>query len=139
MNARVFLDTNIFVYAFDNSEQEKKNKSLELIENKAQEGQLIISTQVLQEFYVVVSRKLDHPLTEDQAEEVLRKLGNLPIVQVDPDLIFSAVSLSKSSQISFWDALIVRAAIRGGCKTLYSEDLQHHQKFDTVQIVNPFK
>jgi predicted nucleic acid-binding protein len=93
---------------------------------------------VLQEFYVTVTRKLARPLEAGVASEVVSSFAELPIVQFDSELIVSAIHRSRSSQLSFWDALIVQAAIEGHASTLYTEDLQDRQLLDGLRVVNPF-
>ncbi len=134
---KVFFDTNILVYLFDAGAAVKQRRCRELIESHTRAGETLLSTQVLQEFYVAVTRKLATPLEPSVAYEALRELAVLPTVRVDIPLILSAVQLSRQRQVSFWDALIVRAAIEGGASTLYSEGLQHGQLFDTLTVQNP--
>jgi len=137
-NDRSFVDTNVFVYLFDADAPQKRAVARRLLDDGAAAGRLVLSTQVLKEFYVTVTRKLAAPLAEDDALEATRSLGELPMVQVDPELIYAAISLSRRHQLSFWDALIVRSAVAADCKRLLSEDLQHGQEIDGVQVENPF-
>lgn len=93
---------------------------------------------MLKEFYVTVTRKLAKPLSDDEALDATRALGELPVVQVDAETIYAAISLSQRHRLSFWDALVIRAAVTGGCAVLFSEDLQHGQEIDGVRVENPF-
>jgi predicted nucleic acid-binding protein len=138
MTDRVFLDTNILVYAFDRGEPDKRAKALSILEDLAHKGVAVISTQVLQEFYVTVTRKLSPPLPETEAEAALHHLSRLPCVLIDQALIHSAIRLTRKHNFSLWDALILQSAIKGGCKTLLTEDLQHSFRLDDLQITNPF-
>jgi predicted nucleic acid-binding protein len=136
---KFFFDTNILVYLFDRGAPAKQRRARELLESHTRAGETLLSTQVLQEFYVAVTHKLATPLELGVAHEAVRELAVLPVVRVDIPLILSAIPLSQQRQISFWDALIVRAALEGGASILYSEDLQHGQPFDTLTIQNPLQ
>lgn len=136
---RVFLDTNILVYLFDQDAPDKKATAQKILSEKGARGEALISTQVLQEFYVAVTRKLAVPLPSEIAEQALRNLVDLPTIQVDPAMVLSAVAKSRRHGFSFWDSLIIEAAIAGRAKVLFSEDIQHGQKIDGLQIKNPFE
>lgn len=141
MTARVFLDTSILVYSFDSSETQKQARAMEILDGSARdydEAQFVLSTQVLQEFYVTVVRKLAVPLDEDDAERAVTRLARLPVVQIDTPMILSAISTSRKRGMSLWDALIVRAAMDGGCDILLTEDLSQDQAVDGLEIRNPF-
>jgi len=135
---RVFFDTNILVYLFDADAAEKKKRACFLFESEASAGRAVLSTQVLQEFYVVVTRKLAVPLDPKAAEDIVRNLSVLPIVPIDTDRILSAIGRSRRMQFSFWDALIIEAALAAGAKRLLSEDLHHGEVIDSLKIENPF-
>lgn len=139
MSARIFLDTNVLVYAFDDRDRGKQERSWHLLGQAGMEGRSILSTQVLQEFYVIVTRKLERPLAQDTAEEALRLLAKLPVVQVDTPMILSAVRTSRQEKLSFWDALIIRAAVEGGCSELLTEDFQHGRRIEWLLVRNPFR
>lgn len=138
MSERIFLDTNIAVYLFDNNSSEKQTRSREIFSNNDLRSRIIVSTQVLQEFYVAVTRKLALPLEPGLALRAVRNLSALPVVQVDTSMIFTAISRSQSLQLSFRDSLIIEAALIGGAKHLYTEDLQHGQTIEGIYIENPF-
>jgi len=137
MRAECFFDTNVFVYAVDNSAEEvrKKRIATELIA-KCEFG---LSAQVLQEFYETVTRKLKRPLSMPEAVQYLDRLQAFPLVPVDGALVTEGICNSERYQFSYWDGAIVAAAERLGCETLYSEDLNHGQCFKTVRVVNPFR
>jgi predicted nucleic acid-binding protein len=135
---RAFFDTNVLVYLFDNDAAEKQERARELLAQQAGSGQVLLSTQVLQEFFVAATRKLSRPLPVDDAARAIRRLAAFQVVQVDTGMILEAIAVSKRFGISFWDALIVQAARQGGAEILYSEDLQHNQDVEGVRIVNPF-
>jgi predicted nucleic acid-binding protein len=135
---RVFFDTNILVYLFDADAAEKKELACARFETDVAAGRALLSTQVLQEFYVTVTRKLAIPLEPETAEAVVRNLSTLPIVGVDAERVLPAIARSRRLQLSFWDALIIETAIAGGAERLLTEDLQHGQIIDGLQIENPF-
>jgi predicted nucleic acid-binding protein len=135
---RVFFDTNILVYLFDSDAVEKKERARALFEAEARAGRALLSTQVLQEFYVTVTRKLAEPLDPATAEKIVRHFSTLPLIQIDADRIMAAIARSRNIRISFWDALIVEAALAGGAGRLLSEDLQHGQRIHGIEIENPF-
>ena len=135
---RALFDTNVLVYLYDNDAPVKKQRAQQLLAEEAGLGQVLLSTQVLQEFFVCVTRKLAEPMPVVDAERAVRRLTAFPVVQVDPTMILDAISISNRYGFSFWDALIVQAAIQGGASTLYSEDMQHDQSIEGVRIVNPF-
>lgn len=135
---RAFFDTNILVYLYDADAPDKKERARELFETEASAGRAVLSTQVLQEFYVAVTRKLAVPLQPEVGEGVVRNLSFLPLVRIDTEIILSAIGRSRRLQFSFWDALIVEAAFAGGADRLLTEDLQHGQVIDGLKIENPF-
>lgn len=138
-SVRVFLDTNVLVYAYDDSSTAKQLLARELIEQLAHEERTFLSTQVLQEFYAVVTRKLRVPVPEDVAQEAVESLLVLPIVQVTPALVLDGIRRSRADRLALWDSLIVEAALAGGASVLYSEDLQNGRRFGDLQIVDPFR
>ena len=140
MSAKYFLDTNIFVYSFDARQPGKKERALELIGAALQSGQGMISTQVIQEFLNVATRKFDPPIRSEDCKTYLRMvLGPLCEVYPDPALYESSLEIQQETGYSFYDALILSSALRGGCEILYSEDLQAGRKLGDLSIVNPFE
>lgn len=135
---RSFLDTNVLVYSLDEDVPAKKGVAERLIAEESEAGRASLSTQVLQEFYVVVTRKLKRPLSPERAESAVRALSVLPVVQIDPPLILAAIGRARRYRLSFWDSLIVEAALAGGATTLYSEDLRDGLQIDGLTIRNPF-
>jgi predicted nucleic acid-binding protein len=136
---RAFLDTNVLVYAYDSSSPSKQARARELIEVLVNDEQALLSTQVLQEFYVVVTRKLRVPVPEDVAQEAVNTLLSLPIILVTSALIVDSIRRSRVDRLALWDALIVEAALAGGASALYSEDLQDGRRFGDLMVVNPFR
>jgi len=135
---RAFFDTNVLVYLFDADAPTKREIARSLLEGEAATGRVLLSTQVLQEFYVTVTRKLESPLGSTEAAQSVRELAQFPLVQVDAPLVLAAIDTSQRLGFSFRDALIVRAALQGGAEVLYTENLQDGQKIDGMTVKNPF-
>jgi predicted nucleic acid-binding protein len=138
MTVKVFVDTNILVYAYDRGAGNRHEKALSLIEQLWRDGSGILSTQVLQEFYVNVRRKAQHPVTVEQARVLISDyLAWDPVVN-DGAIIMQAIDIKRRYQLSFWDSLIVAAAQKCGASIIYSEDFNHGQMFGSVEVLNPF-
>jgi predicted nucleic acid-binding protein len=135
---RTFFDTNVLVYLFDSDAEEKKERAGACFQNEVSSGRALLSTQVLQEFYVAVTKKLAVPLDPNTAETVVRNFSQLPVIGIDTDKIIAAIGRSQRVQLSFWDSLIIETALVGGATRLLTEDLQHGQIIDGLQIENPF-
>jgi predicted nucleic acid-binding protein len=135
---RCFFDTNVLVYMFDADDPTKMAIARQLYSQSVQERSALLSIQVLQEFFVTVTHKLGTPLSHDEAVRAIRDFADLSIVRPDTDLILEAIAASRHFRISFWDSLIVQAALRGAATILYTEDLQHGQTFETLTVQNPF-
>jgi predicted nucleic acid-binding protein len=133
-----FVDTNVLVYAHDRSESRRQAVAQALLGALWRNRTGILSTQVLQEFYVVVTRKSDPPMRRVAAREIVALYGEWPIVQLDVALILAASLLEERHGLSFWDALIVEAARRSGATLLLTEDLQSGREIGGVRIENPF-
>ncbi len=131
-----FIDSNILVYAEASDELTKRYTALTLLRHLKLSGKGVISTQVLQEFANVALRKMG--LDANHVREQLGAHQQFEVVQVTPTLINAAVDLHQTRSLSFYDALIVQAAITSGCATLYSEDLNTGEVINGVKIVNPF-
>jgi len=136
MSVDCFLDTNVLVYAVSSApgETAKKEKALELIEH----ADFGLSSQVLQEFYVTVTRKIEKPLPPEAAVALLDELRVFPRVETDYPLIISGIEASLEHGISYWDGTIIAAASALGASVLYTEDLSHGQTYGSVRAVNPF-
>jgi predicted nucleic acid-binding protein len=135
---RSFFDTNVLLYLFDNREPDKKAAAQELIQKEVEADRASLSTQVLQEFYVNVTRKLAFPLSPEEAGARVRDFSRLPLVQVDVPLILAAIARSQRMSFSLWDAMIVEAALKAGADRLLTEDLQHGQVIEDMRVENPF-
>lgn len=137
MSGRTFLDTNVLVYAVDADHPRRQERALEILLDAGAEH--VLSTQVLMEFYVTVTRKLVRPLPEAQATTRVQELSTLHVVMPDASMVHRALKMSRKHSIPPWDALIVRSAMESQCSTLLTEDLQHGQGFGNLRVVNPFR
>jgi predicted nucleic acid-binding protein len=137
MTEPIFVDTNVWVYAVDAADPAKRERALEATA-PAPGRDLVVSTQVLTEFYAVVTRKLAVPVMVEDAEAMVRQLSVLPVVAVDASLVVSAIAGSREWRISIWDALIIRAAEIAGCPRVLSEDLADGATYGSVVVENPF-
>lgn len=138
MTGPYFVDTNVIVYARDRSEDRKQQAANDWLEYLWTAGEGRLSTQVLQEFYNVVTRKLANPVDRSLARaDVLRLLAWDPIAP-DAHIFQFAFAIEDRYQLSWWDSLIVAAAMQQGCSDLISEDLQDGQDFDGVRVLDPF-
>ena len=134
---KTFLDTNIFVYAFDRSAPKKRQLARELISESIRLRSGVISTQVLQELYVVGTRKLG--ILPEILKTAMESLKPLQMVIMTPQLIFRSIDTQIRWQISFWDAMILQAANHAQCTLLYTEDLTHGHQYGSVKAINPFQ
>jgi predicted nucleic acid-binding protein len=136
--ARSFVDTNILVYAHRISEGPKHDRARQLLSELWGARSGVVSTQVLQEFCFTVRRLArNYPITE--LAGTIRRFSEWTVVTNTSDSIVHALSLEFRYNISFWDALIVNAAQVSEASVLYTEDLNHGQRFGSVQVVNPFR
>ncbi len=133
-----FVDTNVVVYAFDKSSSPKKLVAQRLLSELMNQDRLRVSTQVLQELFVTLTRKVSRGCTSEEALAVLDDLAAWPLMVVDYAAIRAAIRLAEQAKLSFWDSLIVVAAARAGAAVLYTEDLNDGQEILGVQICNPF-
>jgi predicted nucleic acid-binding protein len=124
------------VYAFDASEPAKRARSLELLADE--DVDLVVSAQVLNEFYWVATRRLTPPLAPELAHEVVRELSLGRVVPVDADLVDRAIALARTHGLALWDAGVVVAAQTAGCGVLWTEDLNAGQRFDGLVVRDPF-
>jgi predicted nucleic acid-binding protein len=136
MPGRSFLDSNLLVYSDDHGAPRKQETALALLDACRRRSSGVVSSQVLQEYFVAATRKLRVP-----AEIARRKVeifARFDLFVIGLDDVLGAIDLHRLHQFSLWDALVVRAAIRSGCSILYSEDLQHGRRVEGLEIVNPF-
>lgn len=138
MTALTFVDTNVLAYAHDASETGRRPVAVALLEELWRARSGIVSTQVLSEFYVVATRKFTPPIARGAARSIIDAYTAWPVVQVDSTLIVAASALEERHHLSFWDALIIEAARRGGATRLVSEDLQRGRRIAGLVVENPF-
>jgi predicted nucleic acid-binding protein len=136
MTGGSFLDSNIVVYSDDSASPVKQAAAIALIGElmKARTG--VLSLQVLQEYFSIVTRKLGVDAVTARAKVEL--LGAFTMTPIDIDDVLGAIDLHRLHQVSFWDGLIIRAAQQARCARIYTEDLQHGRRFEGVEVVNPF-
>ena len=137
MAGRAFLDTNILVHLFDGGEPAKRAVAAGVYRGFDQDD-VVLSTQVLEEFYNTVTRKLRPPLPAEEAVAQVVRFSGHEVVLLDVPILLRAAARSESARISFWDGLIVEAALSAGCTRLLTEDLQHGRVFDGLVVENPF-
>jgi predicted nucleic acid-binding protein len=135
-----FVDANVLVYAYDPSADGRHTAARDLLDQLWRERTGALSVQVLQEFYVTITRKVRVPVAPDVATERLRSLARWGVGVHAPlaDDVAAAAEISSRHQLSFWDAMIVRSAAEVGCHTLWTEDLNDGQQIEAVRIRNPF-
>lgn len=136
MSGASFFDSNVLCYTDDADLPEKAERSLELWRRHRQDGTAVISGQVLQEYFAVVTRKMG--VDPAIAIEKMLLFKRARVMQVSADDVISAARLSVEHRLSFWDALIVHVALEADCQVLYSEDLQADRRFASLRVVNPF-
>ncbi len=137
MTGLAFFDTNILVYTDDASVPHKRAKAIGLVTDHQKRGHLVISLQVMQEYFTAVTRKLG--VDPELAQSKLELLARSKVVCLEATDVIAAVELHRLTRISFWDALIVHAARLAGAGVLYTEDLQHGAVLGGVPVVNPFR
>jgi len=138
MSDKAFLDTNVLVYAYDNHEPNKQRIAQQLITEGIEKESLLLSVQVLGEFFNVVTRQIPQPMTPDEVQEVIAVISILPIQEIDLAMVNRAIDTHKRYRMSYWDALIVSAAERAGCAMILSEDLSDGQSYRGIAVRNPF-
>lgn len=133
MASLTFLDTNILVYAYDRGQPVKRARAVEMIQSVSN---AVISTQVMLEFFSLLTRKL--LVSPKDAQAAVAGLMHLQVVPSDVQLVRASIALSAAGAISHWDAMVVLAASRAGCDVILTEDLTHGQVIEGVRVVNPF-
>ncbi|HLB33853.1 MAG TPA: PIN domain-containing protein [Chthoniobacterales bacterium] len=134
--SKAFFDTNILLYSGDSQNPSKQNKAREILKESDHQGNGVISTQVLQEYYVIEVKKFKRdPLLIKQSLKIWQRFE---VVTITPSMIEDAVDISLVYQVSFWDSLIITAALLAKCNELITEDLQHGQIIRGLKIINPF-
>jgi len=136
--AKVFIDTNVLVYAYDAEAGAKHEAARDLVIELWSKGGAVLSVQVLQEFYVSVTRKIPKPLKPGLAREIVEDLLTWDVAVIDGPSLLAAIGLEQRHHISFWDALIVAAAQKAGAIEILSEDFTPGRDFAGVTIRDPF-
>ena len=137
MTARSFFDANVLIYTDDRAAPAKQRRALELVAEHRLAGTGVISLQVLQEYFVAVTRKLH--VEAQIARRKVELLAEFDVAALGLPDILAAIDLHRLHNFSFWDSLILRAALQTGCSVLFSEDFDHAREVDGVRIVNPFR
>ena len=140
MSDKVFLDTNIFIYAIESSAEAgpKRDVARRLVREHIQNKSGVISIQVLQEFYQVATRKIESPISTEDALQFIQYISIMDTMIADLDMVVAAIHLHRRYSLSFWDALILQAAKSAGCSQVFSEDLQNGFLIDDLVVRNPF-
>jgi predicted nucleic acid-binding protein len=137
--SRRFVDTNILVYAHDSSAGAKQERARSLLEQLWDTGDGCLSVQILQEFFVTVTRKIPKPLDVAAATEIIADLSRWHVHVPAADDVLGAIGLHQRTGISFLDAMMVRSAVEIGCGVIYSEDLNNGQLYEGARVENPFR
>ena len=138
MPDKAFFDTNILVYAHDQSAGRKHDRTRDLVRDLWASGEGCLSIQVLQEFFVTVTRKVANPLSSEIAVQIITDLSVWQVHCPGVDDVLAAIRLQDRYRVSFWDAMIIASAVALGCETIWSEDLNPGHVYDSVQVQSPF-
>ncbi len=135
--SKIFPDTNIIVYAYDRTAGRKHEVAGEILVDAWNSGNGVISTQVLQELFLTLTRKIPNPLTIPEARKIIADLLKWDVVILNGDTILEAIEIHAKHKFSFWDSMVLSAALQGGADLLYTEDL-HGITIDGLTVKNPF-
>lgn len=138
MKGRIFVDTNILIYAHDLDAGPRHDIAASVVEELWENENGIMSTQVLQEFYINVTKKINKPLSQAHARGIIENYLSWHIEVNEPDTVLQASEIEERHLLSFWDALIIAAASRAKVDKILTEDLNHGQKIEGILIENPF-
>ncbi len=139
MSDRAFVDTNILIYAYDRDAGEKHDRAADVIRDLWRTGRGVLSTQVMQEFYVNVTAKMPAPLAAATARAILSRYLAWRVEAITPEQAIEASEVAERYRLSYWDGLIVTSAAHARCEHLLTEDLNHGQLIEGVRITNPFR
>lgn len=137
MIGKFFLDTNVLVYMFSESDLDKKAECRQFVNDLDADNQVVWSTQVIQEFYFTLTKK--HGKDPQEVKSSISNLSTFQLVINNFDTIERAIDIQIINKISFWDSLIISSAKQANCSFLLSEDLSHGQLIDGVRVVSPFR
>lgn len=138
MSDKVFFDTNILVYAFDDADQRKHESASHLVLEGYKKQNAAISTQVLKEFFVTVTQRVSKKMSVKNAEQAVRDFALWSVAETTVSLVFDGIAIHRRHSLSFWDAMIIAAAKASGCSTILTEDLSHNSRIEDILILNPF-
>ena len=137
---KFFLDTNILVYAYDSSEKEKYSKASRLLKDLWSSQAGVLSIQVLSEFYVVVTQKVERPISSSEAKAIIEDyLASWEVIEPRADTLLSSIEAANKYDFHFWDAMIFVSAKEANVSRIYTEDFQHNLEIEGVKFINPFK
>jgi predicted nucleic acid-binding protein len=139
MTDRAFVDTNILIYAYDRDAGDKHRLASDLLRRLWMEGNGVLSTQVLQEFYVNATAKIAKPISLSKARAVISRYLVWQVEANTPESVLRASEIQERHRLSFWDSLILAAATQAGAAILYTEDLNHGQVIEGVKVINPLR
>jgi len=134
-----FFDTNIFVYAYDSYDPIKQKKAQDILIRGIRNGDSVISTQVLGEFFTVVTRKIRHPISMNDAMQIVKNISVMDVQEINLSVVERALETVDMYKISYRDSLIVAAAERAGCERIVTEDLNNGRRYHGMIVVNPFQ
>jgi predicted nucleic acid-binding protein len=135
MTGSAFVDTNVFISSVDTAEPDKQQRAQQVLRDTPR---IVVSTQVMNEFYTISTRKLPTPLPADEAARVVMQMTQYTCVPVDADLVLRAIRAGQRWHLSHWDALMVEAARQAACDRLLTEDLADGASYDGIEVENPF-
>ena len=139
MTDKLFLDTNILVYAYDSHDLHKQAIAQALLTTSIEQENGVISVQVLGEFFTVVTKHIKQPMSVEEAQQIIGSMSILPVQEIDLSLVNRAIVTHSRYKISYWDALIVSAAERSNCEKIVTEDLNDDQTYHGITAFNPFR
>jgi predicted nucleic acid-binding protein len=137
MAARSFFDTNVLIYTDDKAAPAKQRRALDLVAEHRRAGTGVVSLQVLQEYFVTITRKLR--VDPRIARRKVELLAEFDVAAANLTDILAAIDLHSLHGFFFWDALVIRSAKQAGCSVLFTEDMQEAREIDGLRIVNPFR
>jgi len=137
-SAREFVDANVLVYAYDTSAGARQQRAAQLLERLWASEAGHLSVQVLQEFFVTVTRKVARPLPANEAEDRVREFAAWTVFAPTADDVIAAIGVARKAKLNFWDAMILHAAAESGCDVCWTEDLNDGQVWRGVRVRNPF-
>ena len=133
-----FFDTNVLVYCMDAGDPARQTRAIERFARACEQDTVVLSTQVLQEFYAITTRKLQPALAPEEARAQVERLASFEVVGSSATSVLEATRLAERHRLQWWDALILEAALRAGADVLVTENGQHGQRFGKLTLENPF-